>query len=91
MTVRLTVAQDLVRFPADQYRERDGVRQRLIPGCFATFGPGSVAAFDAGEHAVTAPVPSAPSWWDVPVPETSAPESTQRACEAAERDQKLYL
>jgi 3D-(3,5/4)-trihydroxycyclohexane-1,2-dione acylhydrolase (decyclizing) len=41
-----------------------------------------------------APVPSSESWWDVPVSETSALESTQRAraaYEAAKRDQKLYL
>jgi len=43
MTVRLTVAQALVRFLANQYSERDGVRQRLIPGCFGIFGHGNVA------------------------------------------------
>jgi 3D-(3,5/4)-trihydroxycyclohexane-1,2-dione acylhydrolase (decyclizing) len=43
MTVRLTVAQALVRFLACQYSERDGVRQRLIPGCFGIFGHGNVA------------------------------------------------
>ncbi|HEV2537627.1 MAG TPA: thiamine pyrophosphate-binding protein, partial [Streptosporangiaceae bacterium] len=42
-TVRLTVAQALVRFLACQYSERDGVRQRLIPGCFGIFGHGNVA------------------------------------------------
>ena len=42
-TVRLTVAQALVRFLANQYSERDGVRQRLIPGCFGIFGHGNVA------------------------------------------------
>lgn len=43
MTVRLTVAQALVRFLANQYSERDGVEQRLIPGCFGIFGHGNVA------------------------------------------------
>ena len=41
-----------------------------------------------------APVPSAESWWDVPVSEISALESTQKAraaYEAAKRDQRLYL
>jgi 3D-(3,5/4)-trihydroxycyclohexane-1,2-dione acylhydrolase (decyclizing) len=42
-TVRLTVAQAVVRFLAVQYSERDGVRQRLIPGCFGIFGHGNVA------------------------------------------------
>jgi 3D-(3,5/4)-trihydroxycyclohexane-1,2-dione acylhydrolase (decyclizing) len=42
-TVRLTVAQAVVRFLASQYSERDGVRQRLIPGCFGIFGHGNVA------------------------------------------------
>jgi len=43
MTVRLTVAQALVRFLASQYSERDGQRQRLIAGCFGIFGHGNVA------------------------------------------------
>src|SRR5438105_122218 len=43
MTIRLTVAQALVRFLTQQYSERDGVRERLIPGCFGIFGHGNVA------------------------------------------------
>jgi 3D-(3,5/4)-trihydroxycyclohexane-1,2-dione acylhydrolase (decyclizing) len=43
MPERLTVAQALVRFLANQYSERDGVRQRLVPGCFGIFGHGNVA------------------------------------------------
>jgi 3D-(3,5/4)-trihydroxycyclohexane-1,2-dione acylhydrolase (decyclizing) len=42
-TVRLTVAQAVVRFLAAQYSERDGHRQRLIPACFGIFGHGNVA------------------------------------------------
>ncbi len=42
-TVRLTVAQALVRFLACQYSERDGVRQRFFAGCFGIFGHGNVA------------------------------------------------
>ena len=42
-TIRLTVAQAVVRFLAHQYSERDGVQQRLIPGCFGIFGHGNVA------------------------------------------------
>ena len=41
-----------------------------------------------------APVPSSESWWDVPVSETSALESTQQAraaYAAAKRDQRMYL
>src|SRR3954447_16520250 len=41
--MRLTVAQALVRFLANQYTERDGVEQRLIAGCFGIFGHGNVA------------------------------------------------
>jgi 3D-(3,5/4)-trihydroxycyclohexane-1,2-dione acylhydrolase (decyclizing) len=41
--MRLTVAQALVRFLAVQYSERDGVRRRLVPGCFGIFGHGNVA------------------------------------------------
>jgi 3D-(3,5/4)-trihydroxycyclohexane-1,2-dione acylhydrolase (decyclizing) len=40
---RLTVAQALVRFLANQYTERDGIEQRLIAGCFGIFGHGNVA------------------------------------------------
>jgi 3D-(3,5/4)-trihydroxycyclohexane-1,2-dione acylhydrolase (decyclizing) len=43
MTTRLTVAQALVRFLARQWTERDGVEQRLVPGCFGIFGHGNVA------------------------------------------------
>ena len=41
--MKLTVAQALVLFLAAQYSERDGVEQRLIPGCFGIFGHGNVA------------------------------------------------
>lgn len=42
-TRRLTVAQALVRFLANQHTERDGERQRLIAGCWGIFGHGNVA------------------------------------------------
>ena len=42
-TIRLTVAQALMRFLAVQYSERDGVEQRLIAGCFGIFGHGNLA------------------------------------------------
>lgn len=41
-TVRLTVGQAALRFLAAQYSERDGVRQRLIPGVWGIFGHGNV-------------------------------------------------
>jgi 3D-(3,5/4)-trihydroxycyclohexane-1,2-dione acylhydrolase (decyclizing) len=41
--IRLTVAQALVRFLANQFSERDGVQQRLVPGCLGIFGHGNVA------------------------------------------------
>ena len=41
--MRLTVAQALVRFLANQHTERDGFEQRLIAGCFGIFGHGNVA------------------------------------------------
>ena len=44
-TIRLTVAQAMVRFLAVQYSERDGVEQRLFAGCFGIFGHGNVAGF----------------------------------------------
>jgi 3D-(3,5/4)-trihydroxycyclohexane-1,2-dione acylhydrolase (decyclizing) len=42
-TVRLTVAQAVVRFLAHQWSERDGRRQKLFAGCFGIFGHGNVA------------------------------------------------
>jgi 3D-(3,5/4)-trihydroxycyclohexane-1,2-dione acylhydrolase (decyclizing) len=42
-TVRLTVAQALVRFLERQYVERDGERSRFFAGCFGIFGHGNVA------------------------------------------------
>ncbi|MEP6629994.1 MAG: thiamine pyrophosphate-binding protein, partial [Lapillicoccus sp.] len=42
-TVRLTVAQAVVRFLAAQWTERDGERQKLFAGCFGIFGHGNVA------------------------------------------------
>ncbi|MEU5082384.1 MULTISPECIES: 3D-(3,5/4)-trihydroxycyclohexane-1,2-dione acylhydrolase (decyclizing) [Streptomyces] len=42
-TIRLTVAQALVRFLAAQYTERDGTRQRLIGAMWGIFGHGNVA------------------------------------------------
>jgi len=41
--MRLTVAQAAVAFLARQFTERDGVRRRLIAGCFGIFGHGNVA------------------------------------------------
>ncbi|WP_027943705.1 3D-(3,5/4)-trihydroxycyclohexane-1,2-dione acylhydrolase (decyclizing) [Amycolatopsis taiwanensis] len=41
--MRLTTAQALVRFLANQYSERDGVEQRLITGVWGIFGHGNVA------------------------------------------------
>jgi 3D-(3,5/4)-trihydroxycyclohexane-1,2-dione acylhydrolase (decyclizing) len=53
-TLRLTVAQALVRFLSVQYTERDGVRRRLIAGTWGIFGHGNVAGvgqalLEAGE------------------------------------------
>ncbi|MEV6635781.1 3D-(3,5/4)-trihydroxycyclohexane-1,2-dione acylhydrolase (decyclizing) [Actinoplanes sp. NPDC051470] len=41
--MRLTVAQAVVKFLANQWTERDGVEQRTIAGCFGIFGHGNVA------------------------------------------------
>ena len=42
-TVRLTMAQALIRYLTMQYVERDGVEQRFFAGCFGIFGHGNVA------------------------------------------------
>jgi 3D-(3,5/4)-trihydroxycyclohexane-1,2-dione acylhydrolase (decyclizing) len=41
--VRLTVAQAVVRFLANQWSERDGESRRLFAGCFGIFGHGNLA------------------------------------------------
>ncbi|HEY3261972.1 MAG TPA: thiamine pyrophosphate-binding protein, partial [Pseudonocardiaceae bacterium] len=60
-TVRLTVAQAVVRFLANQYSERDGVERRLITGCWGIFGHGNVAGVAQGlleaHHTGTADLP----------------------------------
>jgi len=42
-TVRLTVAQALVKFLQVQFSRRDGRSRRLIPAIFGIFGHGNVA------------------------------------------------
>ena len=42
-TIRLTMAQALVKFLQMQYSERDGKTRRLIPAIFGIFGHGNVA------------------------------------------------
>ncbi len=42
-TVRLTMAQAVVRYLVEQYSERDGEAQRLVPAIFGIFGHGNVA------------------------------------------------
>lgn len=42
-TVRLTMAQAIVRFLKVQYSERDGQSQPFFAGCFGIFGHGNVA------------------------------------------------
>src|SRR5687768_17535142 len=42
-TIRLTMAQALVKYLTMQYSERDGNTRRLIPGIFGIFGHGNVA------------------------------------------------
>src|SRR6266496_5718706 len=42
-TVRLTVAQALVRYVSQQYSVSDGRRRRLVPAMLGIFGHGNVA------------------------------------------------
>jgi 3D-(3,5/4)-trihydroxycyclohexane-1,2-dione acylhydrolase (decyclizing) len=42
-TIRLTAAQAMIRFLANQYVERDGIEHRFFHGCFGIFGHGNVA------------------------------------------------
>ena len=42
-TVRLTMAQALIRFLLNQYVARDDLEQRFFAGCFGIFGHGSIS------------------------------------------------
>lgn len=56
-TVRLTVAQAVVRFLAHQWTERDGEQQRSFAGCLGIFGHGNVAGLGQAllENELSAP------------------------------------
>ena len=41
-TIRLTMAQAVVKYLQAQYSERDGQERRLIPAMFGIFGHGNV-------------------------------------------------
>ena len=49
-TVRLTMAQALIRFLQNQYSARDGVEQRFFAGCFGIFGHGNIAGIGQALH-----------------------------------------
>ncbi|UOR01424.1 3D-(3,5/4)-trihydroxycyclohexane-1,2-dione acylhydrolase (decyclizing) [Leucobacter allii] len=56
-TVRLTVAQAIVRYIAAQYSLADGVRERFVPAALGIFGHGNVAGLGQAlaEHADALP------------------------------------
>ncbi len=47
-TIRLTTGQALARFLQNQYSQRDGKRQRLIPAMFGIFGHGNLSGIGQG-------------------------------------------
>ncbi|MEM7335080.1 MAG: 3D-(3,5/4)-trihydroxycyclohexane-1,2-dione acylhydrolase (decyclizing) [Chloroflexota bacterium] len=49
-TIRLTMAQALVRYMDNQYTERDGVQHKFINGVFGIFGHGNVAGMGQALH-----------------------------------------
>jgi len=62
-TVRLTVAQALVRFLAAQRSERDGIEHRLVAGCFGIFGHGNVAGIGQALLETELEDPAALPYW----------------------------
>src|ERR671923_818802 len=42
-TIRLTMAQAIIKFLKAQYIERDGIEQQFFAGCYGIFGHGNVA------------------------------------------------
>lgn len=49
-TIRLTMAQALIRYIDNQYTERDGVEHKFINGVFGIFGHGNVAGVGQALH-----------------------------------------
>ncbi|WP_454858570.1 3D-(3,5/4)-trihydroxycyclohexane-1,2-dione acylhydrolase (decyclizing) [Rhizobium binxianense] len=57
-TVRLTMAQALVRYLCNQFTEIDGKREPLFPGVFAIFGHGNVTCLSEALEAVKDTLPT---------------------------------
>jgi 3D-(3,5/4)-trihydroxycyclohexane-1,2-dione acylhydrolase (decyclizing) len=57
-TVRLTMAQALVRYLCNQFIEIDGKREPLFPGVFAIFGHGNVTCLSEALEAVQDVLPT---------------------------------
>jgi 3D-(3,5/4)-trihydroxycyclohexane-1,2-dione acylhydrolase (decyclizing) len=57
-TVRLTMAQALVRYLCNQFTEIDGRREPLFPGVFAIFGHGNVTCLSEALEAVKETLPT---------------------------------
>lgn len=57
-TVRLTMAQALVRYLCNQFTEIDGRREPLFPGVFAIFGHGNVTCLAEALEAVKDTLPT---------------------------------
>ncbi|WP_200978388.1 3D-(3,5/4)-trihydroxycyclohexane-1,2-dione acylhydrolase (decyclizing) [Echinicola sp. 20G] len=49
-TIRLTVAQAIIRYLDKQYVERDGVEHKFFHGCFGIFGHGNVGGIGQALH-----------------------------------------
>src|SRR6478609_10108162 len=57
-TVRLTMAQALVRYICNQFTETDGAKVPLFPGVFAIFGHGNVTCLSEALEAVQDKLPT---------------------------------
>ncbi len=49
-TIRLTMAQAVIRFLQQQYTERDGIEHQFFAGCFGIFGHGNIAGIGQALH-----------------------------------------
>jgi 3D-(3,5/4)-trihydroxycyclohexane-1,2-dione acylhydrolase (decyclizing) len=57
MTIRMTMAQAIVRFLSQQYVERDGVERRFVNGVFGIFGHGNVTGLGQALEEIGAALP----------------------------------
>ncbi|HLJ11492.1 MAG TPA: 3D-(3,5/4)-trihydroxycyclohexane-1,2-dione acylhydrolase (decyclizing) [Planctomycetaceae bacterium] len=71
-TIRLTMAQAVVKYLQAQYSERDGTSRRLVPAMFGIFGHGNVAGLGQALYECGQELPYYHTWNEQAMVHTSA-------------------